>query len=480
MPLPIRHRTEGQNSLFGLLLALGDALLVVLAGVLAAILADSTRPHLQLWPVPDVYRVPILLGALLTPSLMNWFGVYRPWRGLPHWDELRLVLLGVLTMFVLLAVVAYATKTGAYFSRSWMGFWFLLCSVGLCLLRATAWFLQRLLRRRGFDTERVALVGGGQLAGRVAEHLRSHAGSGLELVGYYAANAEDARGNFAPCLGRLEDIGDGLTLESGADRIDQLWIVLPFSAESSIRELLHRLRHSTVDIRLVPDVFGYQLLNYSTESIVGLPVLNLSYSPLSGPNRYAKELFDRMAALGILLLIAPLLLLLAAAIKLTSPGPVLFRQQRHGWDGQPFTVYKFRTMYVRPAPADAPYEQARRNDPRVTRLGQFLRRTSLDELPQFLNVMQGTMSIVGPRPHPVEMNDLYCDQVERYMWRHKVKPGITGWAQVNGYRGETDTLDKMRKRVEYDLYYIEHWSLLFDIRIVFMTVWKGFVDRNAY
>ncbi|MGH7461693.1 MAG: undecaprenyl-phosphate glucose phosphotransferase, partial [Longimicrobiales bacterium] len=268
-------------------------------------------------------------------------------------------------------------------------------------------------------------------------------------------------------------------LDVGDTTIDQLWIVLPLTADEAIRGLLHELRHSTVDIRLVPDLFSYQLLNYSTENIVGLPVLNLSYSPLSGPNRYAKELLDRLLALGILLVISPLLLLIAAGIKLSSPGPIVFRQMRHGWDGEPFTVYKFRSMHVQP-PQQGAYEQARRNDPRVTRLGQFLRRTSLDELPQFINVLQGSMSIVGPRPHPIEMNDLYCDQVERYMWRHKVKPGITGWAQVNGYRGETDTLDKMRKRVEYDLYYIEHWSLLFDIRIILMTVWKGFADRNAY
>jgi len=478
MSLPVRHKIESQTSLFGLLLALTDALLVVLGGFLAAGLTDWLRPDLLLWPLPETYRFPILLGALLAPSLMNWFGVYRPWRGFSHWNELRQALLALTVVSLVLAASALATKTGAYFSRTWMFFWFVLTSGMLCLVRIGAWSLRRMLRHRGFDIERVALVGGGPLAERVVRHLRANAGSGLELVGYFAASHDDSGETFSPCLGLIDDIQKHLEADDAG--IDQLWIVLPFTAEQSIRQVLHRLRHSTVDIRLVPDVFGYQLLNYSTESIVGLPVLNLSYSPLSGPNRYAKELFDRLAALGILLLIAPLLLLLATAIKLSSPGPVLFRQQRHGWDGRPFTVYKFRTMHARPTPANAPYEQARRNDPRVTRLGQFLRRTSLDELPQFLNVLQGTMSIVGPRPHPVEMNDLYCDQVERYMWRHKVKPGITGWAQVNGYRGETDTLDKMRKRVEYDLYYIEHWSLLFDIRIVFMTVWKGFVDRNAY
>ncbi|HSW11573.1 MAG TPA: undecaprenyl-phosphate glucose phosphotransferase [Solimonas sp.] len=473
-----RHWIDGQPGLFGLLLAVGDFLVVAVSGVLAALLIAELRPQLEvLWPLPDSYRVPILLGTLLAPSLLNWFGIYRQARGVSHRSELRQVLIAMLSVALLLAVCALATKTGARYSRLWMGCWFLLALGGLCSLRLLLWSVLSTLRSRGFDVERVALVGGGALAQRVAEHLMANPGSGLELSGYFAANAEEGQGSARlPCLGSLDDIKE--TLAAGNGAIDQLWIVLPLTADESIRRLLHELRHSTVDIRLVPDMFSYQLLNYSTENILGLPVLNLSYSPLSGPNRYAKDLLDRVLALGILLLIAPLLLLISAAIKLSSPGPVLFRQDRHGNDGETFTVYKFRSMHVRPP--ETGYQQARRDDPRVTRLGSFLRRTSLDELPQFINVLQGSMSIVGPRPHPCEMNDIYCDQVERYMWRHKVKPGITGWAQVNGYRGETDTLDKMRKRVEYDLYYIEHWSLLFDIRIILMTVWKGFSSRNAY
>lgn len=196
-------------------------------------------------------------------------------------------------------------------------------------------------------------------------------------------------------------------------------------------------------------------------------------------NLVAKELLDRVLAVGILVLILPVMLLIALAIKLESPGPVIFRQVRHGRDGRPFTVYKFRTMRREAANVSAA-QQATRDDPRITALGRLLRRTSLDELPQFLNVLQGNMSIVGPRPHPVELNELYRDRIERYMWRQEVKPGITGWAQINGFRGETDTLDKMRKRIEFDLYYIDHWSLWFDIKIILITVVRGFTDRNAY
>ena len=200
---------------------------------------------------------------------------------------------------------------------------------------------------------------------------------------------------------------------------------------------------------------------------------------MEGVNRFIKAAEDRILATLILVAISPLMLFIALGVKLSSPGPVLFKQKRHGWDGKPIKVYKFRTMRVHEE-EEGKITQARRSDPRVTPFGAFLRRTSLDELPQFFNVLQGRMSIVGPRPHAVEHNEFYKEQVEAYMQRHRVKPGITGWAQINGWRGETDTLEKMRKRVEYDLYYIENWSLWFDLKIIFLTLFKGFVNKNAY
>lgn len=316
------------------------------------------------------------------------------------------------------------------------------------------------------------------LAERVARHLITQNESGFKPVGYFSVSPEAAERIPLPRLGTLQTLGENTERRVGQE-IDQLWIVLPLSAEDQLRQVMHELRHSTIDIRMIPDPFDHQLLNSSTENVVGLPVLNLSYSPISGANRFAKDLLDRVMALGILVLILPLMLLIALAIKLESRGPVIFRQLRHGRDGRPFMVYKFRTMRREAANVSAA-RQATRNDPRITALGRLLRRTSLDELPQFFNVLQGNMSVVGPRPHPVELNELYREQIERYMWRHKVKPGITGWAQINGFRGETDTLDKMRKRIEFDLYYLDHWSLWLDIKIILMTVVRGFTDRNAY
>lgn len=477
MPINLRERFH-QLGPFRPLLALIDLLTAVAASLLAAIITSAVRPEIIIWPMPEHYLAPTLIGAVLLPGTLNWFGVYRSWRGASLDAELRPVVLATLFAFALLAIIALATKTTTYFSRTWMASWAVLCVSGICVSRILIRGLLATLHARGFDTATVALIGDGVLAERVARHLQANPEVGLKTVGYFSVDNPAGSQMPLPRLGTIDTLRE--TLEQRGSGIDQLWITLPLAAEEPIRRILHDLRHSTVDIRMIPDMFSYHLLNYSSENVVGLPVLNLSYSPLSGANRYSKELLDRMLALLILLGISPLLLLIAAAIKISSPGPVIFRQTRHGGDGKPFTVFKFRTMHDRrDADRDAT-EQARRNDPRVTALGQFLRRTSLDELPQFFNVLQGTMSIVGPRPHPVELNDLFCDQVERYMWRHKVKPGITGWAQVNGLRGETDTIDKMRKRVEYDLYYIDHWSLWFDIKIIAITVLRGFTDRNAY
>ncbi|MBF0238873.1 MAG: exopolysaccharide biosynthesis polyprenyl glycosylphosphotransferase [SAR324 cluster bacterium] len=207
--------------------------------------------------------------------------------------------------------------------------------------------------------------------------------------------------------------------------------------------------------------------------------MNLSSTPIAGVNRIVKGFEDRIFAFLILLLISPLMLAVAIGVKLSSPGPVFFKQKRHGWNGKEVEIWKFRSMIVHKE-EPGQITQATKNDNRITPFGAFIRRTSLDELPQFINVLQGTMSIVGPRPHAVEHNEAYKDIVDGYMLRHKVKPGITGWAQVNGWRGETDTIDKMKRRVEFDLHYIENWSLWFDIKIIFLTVLRIFFDKNAW
>ncbi len=262
-------------------------------------------------------------------------------------------------------------------------------------------------------------------------------------------------------------------------QISEVWLALPLSAQNKIDEIIQSLRHETILIRFIPDVFMFKfLLNQSVSDVAGIITLNVNESPITGVNRLIKAIEDRVVAFLFLVIFSPLLLLIGLLVKLTSKGPMLFKQVRHGWDGRPINVYKFRTMEV--ALEEGFITQAKKNDPRVTAFGRFLRKTSLDELPQFWNVLQGRMSVVGPRPHAISHNEYYKDQVEHYFQRHKVKPGITGWAQVNGWRGETDTLDKMKKRVEYDLYYIKNWSLWLDLKIIILTVFKGFINPKAY
>jgi len=242
---------------------------------------------------------------------------------------------------------------------------------------------------------------------------------------------------------------------------------------------VREFRHDFVNLRFLPDVRSMALFNRSVTEVLGMPVINLAASPLSNPQLWPKFLFDRLFALAILIAMLPLFIGLGIAVKLSSPGPVLFRQKRKGIDGREFEIFKFRTMKVH---GEKPgiVLQASRNDSRITKVGAFLRRTSLDELPQFLNVLFGQMSVVGPRPHAIEHDDFYKELIDDYMYRYRIRPGITGWAQVNGYRGETRKVEKMETRVKFDLFYIQNWTFWFDIKIIFITLVKGFVGRNAF
>jgi putative colanic acid biosynthesis UDP-glucose lipid carrier transferase len=275
-------------------------------------------------------------------------------------------------------------------------------------------------------------------------------------------------------LGAVKDLAD----YARAHRVDLIYLALPLAAQPRIARLLDELCDTTASIYIVPDIFLFDLIQARMDNVGGLPVLAVCESPFYGVNGIVKRASDIVLAALILLAIAPLLAVIALAVKATSPGPVLFRQRRYGLDGREIVVYKFRSMTVA---EDGPVvRQATRGDERVTPLGAFLRRASLDELPQFVNVLQGRMSIVGPRPHAIAHNEMYRKLIKSYMIRHKVKPGITGWAQVNGLRGETDTLEKMRARIEYDLAYLRNWSLRLDLYIVWKTIFVVLQKDNAY
>jgi putative colanic acid biosynthesis UDP-glucose lipid carrier transferase len=261
--------------------------------------------------------------------------------------------------------------------------------------------------------------------------------------------------------------------------IKELWLLGNPAKSPSIERYVREFRHDFVNIRLIPDLRDFAFAKPEVANVHGLPAINLVASPITPDAEWPKRLFDCAFAALVLLAIAPLLVAIAVAVRLSSPGPILFRQMRKGVDGNEFPIYKFRTMRQHVEEAGR-ITQARKGDPRITRVGAVLRKTSLDELPQFVNVLKGQMSVVGPRPHALEHDELYKDLVEDYMYRYRIKPGITGWAQVNGYRGETDRLEKMAARVTFDLYYIQNWSFWLDLKIIAITLIKGFFGKTAY
>ena len=447
----------------------------LLALIIGALIAHNMRFGQTFLSEP--YREALVLALLIAFVVFRWASLYQSWRAAPLMQELRRVTLAWGMVFVLLTLVAFFVGTGSTYSREWAIYWWTSTWGLLVSGRLAGRVGLRWLRTNGRNFRRVAVIGAGRLASDTIRQLREVPWTGLRVVAVFD---DDARGPHVglfegvPVCGGLRDVGRYVD-EGG---IDQVWLCLPLRAEDQMRAILDDLKNSHVDIRFVPDIFGFHLLNHSLTQVGGLPLINLSTTPLEGWNRVFKEIEDRVLAAMILTVISPLMIALAIGVKLSSPGPIIFRQWRHGWDGRRIEVWKFRSM--RAHEDHGTVIQATRDDSRITPFGAFLRRTSLDELPQFINVLQGRMSIVGPRPHAVEHNELYKDVIEQYMRRHKVKPGITGWAQINGLRGETETVDKMQKRVEYDLYYIENWSLWFDLKIILMTPLKGFVNKNAY
>ncbi len=446
--------------------------LCILAG---AALAYAWR--FDQWPMPVQYRMAIILGILLTLILFSSSGIYQSWRGKSWLHQAKVVSLSWFGVVILLILIAFLTKTSTEFSRQWLVAWIFSGWAFLLLFRFTLTYVLRAMRRRGMNHKRIVVVGAGALGQSVVQNIQGADWTGLEVVAFLD-DSESLQGHWIKGV-RVAGKTSKANLLIEKEKIDEIWLALPLRAEDKVKEILYDLRHSTVTVRFVPDIFGFRLLNHSVTDVAGMAVLDLTASPMVGLNRAIKAIEDRVLALFILVLISPLLAAIAVGVKLSSPGPVLFKQKRHGWDGRLINVYKFRSMVVH-CEDEGKVTQAKRCDYRITKLGAFLRRTSLDELPQFFNVLQGRMSIVGPRPHAIAHNEQYKEQIEAYMLRHKVKPGITGWAQVNGLRGETDTLDKMKKRVEYDLYYIEHWSLWFDVKIIVRTLFTGFVNKNAY
>ncbi|HXH73871.1 MAG TPA: undecaprenyl-phosphate glucose phosphotransferase [Bacteriovoracaceae bacterium] len=422
--------------------------------------------------LPSEYIYLLILNALLILVVFPYFDLYSSWRGRNKFSRSSACAYAWSTVIVSILVLTFSVKTTATFSRVWFLTWWTSGMIYLIVYRQLMDIILNDLRARGINRKKILIYGAGKVGKNVGDRLREEVEIGFDISAYIDDNVA-LQGTL---VSETKVLPPDQLLNAIKD-VQELWIALPFNADKRVQEILWQTRHNTLVVRFIPDIFHYRLLNHSVTEIAGIPIININGTPMSNPKQILKRIEDLLLSTIILVLISPVMLLIALLIKLTSKGPVFYKQKRHGWDGKTINVYKFRSMYYA---KDDQFKQATKNDSRITPIGKFIRATSIDELPQFFNVVQGRMSIVGPRPHAISMNEEFKDQVDGYMQRHKVKPGITGWAQINGYRGETDTLEKMEKRIEYDLYYIENWSIFLDLRIILLTIFKGFVNKNAY
>jgi putative colanic acid biosynthesis UDP-glucose lipid carrier transferase len=380
------------------------------------------------------------------------------------------------TMLLLLGLCGWATDSIHFFEPRVLVFWALVTPVLQMLAMLAGREAVRWEAAQPQNRRMAVIIGAGALGAKVAGALSRSRLQGVDVAGYFD-DRTDGRVDAAAASQRLGPLADAAAFVR-ENAIKDVYITLPLTSQPRIIRLLEALQGTTASVYLVPDIFGISVIQGRLRDINGIPVVGLLETPFIGTNRLAKRLSDIVLATAILLLLSPLFIAVAIGVKLSSPGPIIFKQRRNGLDGEEIIVYKFRSM--RTQDDGAVIRQATKGDPRITPFGAFIRRTSLDELPQFINVLQGRMSIVGPRPHAVAHNEQYAQLIKAYMVRHKVKPGITGWAQVNGHRGETDTVDKMQARVEYDLAYLRNWSIGFDLQIIARTAKLVFFDRNAY
>ena len=445
---------KSSSALVPFLVRLSDAALILMAGYMALHVRRILDLPVQ-FPVDlSGYYALMAVGALLFAVVSG--DVARSWRGAQMPVMLAKVAGRWLTVVGLLLLWLFAFKASQEFSRVWFAVWIVFSTLLLWLGRFGVYLVLRNLRLRGVTLRQVALVGEGAVAENLQQRVSSAGWSGYKIT-------------------MVIPHADTASLESLANsQIDEVWLALPLADVNAIQRILHALRHSAASIRLAPDLFTLRLINHGVSEVLGVSMYDLSTSPMTGMNQFVKWAEDKLLSALILLLISPVMLAVAIGVKLSSRGPVFYRQERVGLNNRPFAMLKFRSM-----PVDVEKDGVRWGGAATkttSRFGQFIRKTSLDELPQFINVLKGDMSIVGPRPERSVFVEQFKDEIPDYMKKHLVKAGITGWAQIHGLRGDTD----LKMRIEYDLFYIENWSFWLDLKIIFLTVFKGFVNKNAY
>lgn len=466
---PDKGPLRAYESAIGVGQRIADAGWIVLAELVAC------RLYPQVWT--SASAVAALVAVLVFYFVAEMNGLYRSWRGVPMKHEAFQAVGTWAIAATALLFLAFITKTSAEHSRVITATWFVLTPVFIVLWRVALRLVLMGRRRLGKDSQTVAIAGLTPMGIRVAERISSDSYSGMRVLGFYddrsrhRSETPEIDGDIVGDLGQLVE-------DARAGVVDRIYIALPLKAEPRIASIVHLLADTTATVFVVADFLVSDLLHARWSAVGDIPVVSVFDTPFGGLGGWLKRLEDLIVGAAILIVIAIPMAIIALGVRVSSAGPVFFRQCRYGLNGKEIRILKFRTMTVC---EDGPVvRQATRGDARVTHFGAFLRRTSLDELPQFLQVMTGEMSIVGPRPHAVAHNEVYRSKIHGYMLRHKVKPGITGWAQVNGWRGETDTVDKMEKRVEHDLEYIRNWGLLWDFKIILLTMLGAKRGVNAY
>lgn len=509
----IAHTPSALNAVHRLVDAVAIAVVSLAAASLTPTGGDAGHSLMNEW-------LGVSLAAIFAfHTISELTGVYRSWRGARLRGELGCLLLTWAYTVAALLGVGLVTAFNARFSYETKVGWIVVTPLAMASLRIVLRMIQRRLYADGWNTKRVAICGANELGVQLARNLAASPELGLKAVGFYddrfrerrqrerrqedTAIRADCRRTTEPperrvatdvaSADRRTEIPEELGVVTGsvadlvaacrAGEIDTVYLTFPMRAENRLRQVLNRLADTTADVYLVPDFFVFELLHARLTNVGGLPAVSIHENPLFGVDGLLKRCFDFTAATVLLLLLSPIMLAVALAVKLTSKGPIFFRQKRYGLDGREILVWKFRSMRTdlcQTGEAGTKVQQATQDDPRITPVGAFIRKTSLDELPQLFNVIGGSMSLVGPRPHATAHNEEYRTLIDGYMLRHKVKPGITGLAQVMGFRGETDTLEKMEGRIHFDHEYIRTWSFTMDVEILFRTVWVVAGQKNAY
>ncbi len=422
------------------------------------------------------YRSMLAFALLIMTITYHTMGVFRRFDQLEGAIQHLARAWGVVV--IILAWIAFLTKTSDAYSRQVIVYWVFIAFIGQTILLCLVYNWYKIYRKHYQQRIPAIIVGSGELAHHLAHSIKKNIWLNDTIVGVVSHHFEAApwSSEHIPLLGADRDLQK--IIED--NKIRRVYFALPLELTVETKKFHDQLASKNIDLIWAPDIYKFHLLNHSVREVSGIPLLNLNETPLmAGGPAFIKNCMDKSISLILIVTLSPLLAMLALAVKLSSPGPVIFKQQRDGWDGKKFYVYKFRSMYLHEAKNVV--EQAKKVDARITRVGSFIRRTSLDELPQLFNTLGGSMSLVGPRPHAVSHNTYYSDKVKAYLARHRIKPGITGLAQIGGQRGETETVADMEKRVELDLEYICNWSPTLDVKILLLTPFKLLSKKgNAY